>query len=118
LFTILEDKSKNSFKKKYPQDERGDMLIFLSGLSDIQTIYEAAKEYAAETKRWIILPLHSTLSIEEQDKVFDIPPDGVRKCILSTNISETSVTIDGLRFIIDSGKVKEISYDPKYKMQR
>ncbi len=43
---------------------------------------------------------------------------GLRKCILSTNISETSVTIDGLRFIIDSGKVKEISYDPKYKMQR
>ena len=94
------------------------MLIFLSGMSDIQTVYEATKEYAAETKRWIILPLHSTLSIEEQDKVFDIPPEGVRKCILSTNISETSVTIDGLRFIIDSGKVKEISYDPKYKMQR
>ena len=103
---------------KYPQDERGDLLIFLSGMSDIQTVHDAAKEYAAETKRWIILSLHSTLSIEEQDKVFDIPPEGVRKCILSTNISETSVTIDGLRFIIDSGKVKEISYDPKYKMSR
>ena len=104
--------------KKYPENERGDMLIFLSGLSDIQTVYEAAKEYANETKRWVILPLHSTLSIEDQEKVFDIPPEGVRKCIISTNISETSVTIDGLRFIIDSGKVKEISYDPKYKMQR
>jgi HrpA-like RNA helicase len=87
-------------------------------MSDIQTVYEATKEYAAETKRWIILPLHSTLSIEDQDKVFDIPQEGVRKCILSTNIAETSVTIDGLRFIVDSGKVKEISYDPKYKMQR
>jgi HrpA-like RNA helicase len=104
--------------KKYPQDERGDMLIFLSGMSDIQTVCDATKEYAIETKRWIILPLHSTLSIEEQDKVFDIAPEGVRKCILSTNIAETSVTIDGLRFIVDSGKVKEISYDPKYKMQR
>jgi HrpA-like RNA helicase len=94
------------------------MLIFLSGLSDIQNVYDAAKEYATETKRWIILPLHSTLSIDEQDKVFDIPPEGVRKCILATNIAETSITIDGLRFIVDSGKVKEISYDPKYKMQR
>ena len=45
------------------------MLVFLSGMSDIQRIYEAAKEYAAETKRWIILQLHSSLSIEEQDKV-------------------------------------------------
>jgi hypothetical protein len=47
--------------------------------------------------------LHSSLSIEEQEKVFDIAPAGVRKCILSTNIAETSVTIDGIRFIIDSG---------------
>lgn len=104
--------------KKYPSNERGDMLIFLSGMSDIQHVYDAAKEYAIETKKWIILSLHSSLSIEEQDKVFDIAPEGVRKCILSTNIAETSVTIDGLRFVVDSGKVKEISYDAKYKMQR
>jgi HrpA-like RNA helicase len=104
--------------KKYPQDERGDMLIFLSGMSDIQTVHDVTKQYALETKRWIILPLHSTLSIDDQERVFDVPPEGVRKCILSTNIAETSVTIDGLRFIVDSGKVKEISYDPKYKMQR
>ena len=52
------------------------MLIFLSGLSDIQSLCDAAKEYAAESKRWVILPLHSTLSIEDQDKVFDIPPEG------------------------------------------
>lgn len=54
--------------------------------------------------------LHSTLSLEEQDKVFDIAPEGVRKCILATNIAETSVTIDGVRFVVDSGKAKEISY--------
>jgi len=68
--------------KKYPEDERGDMLIFLSGLSDIQTVCDAAKEYALQTKKWIVLPLHSTLSMEDQEKVFDIAPFGVRKCIL------------------------------------
>ena len=43
-----------------------------------------------ETEKWIVLPLHSNLSIEDQDKVFDIPPEGVRKCVVSTNIAETS----------------------------
>ncbi len=103
---------------KYPSTERGDVLIFLSGLAEIQGVMEAAQSYAQENQRWIVLPLHSTLSLEEQDKVFDMPPEGVRKCIISTNIAETSVTIDGVRFIIDSGKVKEMSYDGKYKMQR
>lgn len=39
-------------------------------------------------------------------QVFDYPPEGVRKCIVSTNIAETSVTIDGIRFVVDSGKVR------------
>ncbi|CAL4144006.1 unnamed protein product, partial [Meganyctiphanes norvegica] len=103
---------------KYPEDERGDVLIFLSGISEITTIVEAARVYGQQSNKWIILPLHSTLSVAEQEKVFDIPPDGVRKCIVSTNIAETSITIDGVRFIVDSGKVKEMSYDSQTKMQK
>lgn len=57
------------------------------------------------------MPLHSILSVDKQDKVFDIAPLGIRKCILSTNIAETSITIDGIRFVIDSGKVKEMNHD-------
>ena len=68
--------------KKYPEDERGDMLIFLSGLSDIQSVCDAAKEYAVQTKRWIVLPLHSTLSMEDKEKVFGMPTFGVREYIL------------------------------------
>ncbi|NXE15777.1 DHX34 helicase, partial [Lophotis ruficrista] len=103
---------------KYPPEERGDLLVFLSGVAEIGAVLEAAQAYAARTQRWIALPLHSTLSVAEQDKVFDVPPPGVRKCILSTNIAETSVTIDGVRFVLDSGKVKEMSYDPQDKLQR
>ncbi|KAM9319044.1 putative ATP-dependent RNA helicase DHX34 [Pholidichthys leucotaenia] len=104
--------------QRYPPEERGDLLLFLSGVAEISTIQEACQIYATHTRRWIVLPLHSTLSIAQQDKVFDIAPPGVRKCIISTNIAETSVTIDGVRFVVDSGKVKEMSFDPKAKMQR
>ena len=85
---------------KYPENERGDLLIFLSGIREITTVAEACKEYAERNEKWIILPLHSTLALSDQDKVFDYPPEGVRKCIISTNIAETSVTIDGVRFVI------------------
>ncbi|CAG4935037.1 unnamed protein product [Colias eurytheme] len=103
---------------KYPSDERGDLLIFMSGVQEITAICDAAQQYAEKNKSWIVLPLHSGLSLVEQDKVFDYPPEGVRKCIVSTNIAETSVTIDGIRFVVDSGKVKEMSYDASTKMQR
>ncbi|XP_029161453.1 probable ATP-dependent RNA helicase DHX34 isoform X2 [Nylanderia fulva] len=81
-------------------------------------VVDAAKEYSTKKNNWIVLPLHSTLSISEQDKVFDYAPEGVRKCIVATNIAETSITIDGIRFVADSGKVKEMSYDPSCKMQK
>ncbi|GFT13178.1 probable ATP-dependent RNA helicase DHX34 [Nephila pilipes] len=108
----------NIIDQKYPEDERGDVLIFLSGMTEISIVEEAAKAYAEKSSKWIILPLHSTLSIEDQDKVFDIAPEGVRKCIISTNVAETSITIDGVRFVVDSGKVKEMSYHPVCHMQR
>eukprot|EP00090_Calanus_glacialis_P045237 TRINITY_DN8265_c0_g1_i2.p1 TRINITY_DN8265_c0_g1~~TRINITY_DN8265_c0_g1_i2.p1 ORF type:complete len:1169 (-),score=448.58 TRINITY_DN8265_c0_g1_i2:22-3528(-) len=104
--------------RKYPQTERGDLLIFLSGITEITKVVDACRQYAEINNQWVVLPLHSTLSLAEQDKVFDYPPDGIRKVIVSTNIAETSVTIDGVRFVCDSGKVKEMTYDPVCKMQR
>nr|CAD7574761.1 unnamed protein product [Timema californicum] len=104
--------------EKYPREEKGDLLIFLSGMSEISAVVDAAKDYSHKSQNWVVLPLHSTLSIAEQDKCFDYPPEGVRKCVVSTNIAETSITIDGIRFVVDSGKVKEMSYDPLCKMQR
>ena len=48
------------------------MLIFLSGMAEIQGVMDAAQSYAQENQRWIVLPLHSALSLEEQDKVRDL----------------------------------------------
>ncbi|CDH93106.1 ATP-dependent RNA helicase DHX34 [Caenorhabditis elegans] len=98
--------------KQFPSTQRGDALIFLNGVAEISMVAEHLKNYAELTNGWIILMLHSTLSVEEQDKVFDQAPVGIRKCILSTNVAETSVTIDGIRFVIDSGKVNLIKHEP------
>ncbi|TDG41279.1 hypothetical protein AWZ03_012294 [Drosophila navojoa] len=104
--------------QQYPTTERGDVLIFVSGVNEIDVVCDAVREYAKEQTHWLLLPLHSGLALAEQDKVFDYAPDGMRKCIVSTNIAETSLTVDGVRFVIDSGKVKEMSYDASCKGQR
>lgn len=57
--------------------------------------------------RCVVYPLHSTLSNEEQQAIFIRPPEGVTKIIISTNIAETSVTIDDVVYVIDCGKMKE-----------
>jgi ATP-dependent RNA helicase DHX34 len=58
-----------SYEQIFAEDEKGDVLMFLSGMTEISTVVEAAKLYAQETQNWIILALHSTLSLSDQDKV-------------------------------------------------
>lgn len=76
--------------------------------------------FIAQVRAKLILKymLFSTLSVEEQNKVFDLAPTGIRKCILSTNIAETSVTIDEIRFVIDSGKENLMKYDSTTRTHR
>ena len=77
-------------------------------MAEISAVAEAIRPYAMEKRQWVVLPLHSALSAEEQDRVFDVAPEGMRKVILSTNVAETSITIDGIRFVCDSGRHKEM----------
>jgi ATP-dependent RNA helicase DHX36 len=69
-----------------------------------------------EGEKFLLIPLHSTLSKEEQRLTFSRPPPGVRKVVLSTNIAETSITIDDVVYVIDCGRAKENRYDPVSRM--
>ncbi|CAG8438620.1 8713_t:CDS:10 [Ambispora leptoticha] len=58
-----------------------------------------------------VLPLYSLLPIQAQMRVFESPPEGTRLCVIATNIAETSLTIPGIKYVVDCGKVKERQYD-------
>jgi HrpA-like RNA helicase len=74
-------------------------------------VYQGDTQVFGDAAKFIIYPLHSTLSTDEQRSVFNRPPPGVRKIVISTNIAETSITIDDVVYVIDSGRVKENRYD-------
>uniref|UniRef100_U3IV43 Putative ATP-dependent RNA helicase DHX57 n=1 Tax=Anas platyrhynchos platyrhynchos TaxID=8840 RepID=U3IV43_ANAPP len=105
-------------KHSYPP---GAVLVFLPGLAEIKMLYEQLQSNALfnnrHSTRCVVYPLHSSLSSEEQQSVFLRPPAGVIKIIISTNIAETSVTIDDVVYVIDSGKMKEKRYDPSKGME-
>ncbi|XP_047132909.1 3'-5' RNA helicase YTHDC2 isoform X1 [Hydra vulgaris] len=93
---------------------QGAILVFLPGYDEIITLRDsliASPEFSSRAKYQILL-LHSMIPPSSQRKVFTKPPLGVRKIILSTNLAETSITIDDVVYVIDSGKVKENSHDP------
>ena len=65
----------------------------------------------------LILPIYSTLPSDQQAKIFEPTPPGARKVVLATNIAETSLTIDGIIYVIDSGFAKHNSYNPRSGME-
>lgn len=103
---------------EWPGD--GSILIFLPGLGEIQLLHDTLNDssvFSERAGRYLILPLHSTLTNEEQSRIFAKAPAGKRKIILSTNIAETSVTIDDCVFVIDCGHMKEKHFDTSRNME-
>ncbi|XP_004346668.1 helicase domain-containing protein [Capsaspora owczarzaki ATCC 30864] len=100
-----------------------DVLIFASGMQEIKQCVEAIM-YAFDAlpratkgnQQLLVLPLHSTLSVPEQKRVFDATGATTRKVVVSTNVAETSVTVDGIVHVIDTGRVKETRYDAQRGM--
>lgn len=96
------------------KDDRGDILVFLSGERDIRETAEALRR--AKLKRTEVLPLYGRLSAADQHRVFHPGPQ--RRIVLATNVAETSLTVPRIRYVIDSGIARISRYSPRSKIQR
>ncbi|XP_042298682.1 probable ATP-dependent RNA helicase DHX40 isoform X1 [Sceloporus undulatus] len=102
----------------------GDILVFLTGQSEIERTCELLFQKAeridyrfdvreSAVEGLLILPLYGSMPTDQQRKIFLPPPPGIRKCVVATNIAATSLTIDGIRFVVDSGFVKQLNHNPR-----
>lgn len=101
-------------------ENAGDVLVFLTGSEECEKAcricFETLGKLVAKGKpvpSMLILPLYGAMPSEEQSKVFRLSPPETRKVIFATNIAETSLTIDGIGFVIDCGYVKQKGYNPR-----
>ena len=95
---------------------KGDILVFLTGQDEIeaaeQQLSDIARKLGNRVKELVVCPIYANLPSELQAKIFEPTPDNARKVVLATNIAETSLTIDGIVYVIDPGYVKENVYNP------
>ncbi|KAL5156794.1 Pre-mRNA-splicing factor ATP-dependent RNA helicase DEAH7 [Glycine soja] len=102
----------------------GDILIFMTGQDEIEAacyaLAERMEQMVSSSKKAVpkllILPIYSQLPADLQAKIFQKAEDGARKCIVATNIAETSLTVDGIFYVIDSGYGKMKVYNPRMGM--
>ncbi|KAL1803612.1 hypothetical protein ACET3Z_032259 [Daucus carota] len=102
----------------------GDILIFMTGQDEIEAacyaLSERMEQLVSTTKqsvsKLLILPIYSQLPADLQAKIFQKAEDGARKCIVATNIAETSLTVDGIFYVIDTGYGKMKVYNPRMGM--
>jgi len=98
-------------------EESGDILVFLTGQEEIELCEEKLKNKinGLHTKigELIVTPLYANLPTELQARIFEPTPEGTRKAVIATNIAETSVTIVGIKYVIDPGFTKQNLYNPK-----
>ena len=97
------------------RDLRGDILIFLSGEREIRETTDSLKKH--HPTQYEILPLYSKLSVSEQERVFK-PKGGKLRIVLATNVAETSLTVPGIRCVIDTGHARISRYSHRSKIQR
>ena len=99
----------------------GDILVFLTGQEEIEAAAEIltarTKGLGSKINELIICPIYANLPSEQQAKIFEKTPPNARKVVLGTNIAETSLTIDGICYVIDTGFSKQKNFNPKTGME-
>ncbi|GIZ11545.1 ATP-dependent helicase HrpB [Pseudomonas sp. NCCP-436] len=99
-------------------DESGSLLVFLPGQAEIRRVAEQLGEALAGREEILLCPLHGELDLAAQRAAIEPAPEGRRKVVLATNIAETSLTIDGVRVVIDAGLARVPRFDPASGMTR
>ena len=99
----------------------GDILLFMTGQEDIEASCQIMRDRleqigSDDVPPLLILPIYSQLPSDLQAKIFERAPEGTRKCIVSTNIAETSLTVDGILYVVDCGYCKLKVYNPRIGM--
>jgi ATP-dependent RNA helicase DDX35 len=109
----------NTVTEIHRREPAGDILVFLTGQEEIDTLVKLLKERDQSgtslnpNMTMQVLPLYAGLSNDQQMRVFKATPQSTRKVVVATNIAETSVTIEGVVYVIDCGFVKIRAYNPK-----
>ncbi|KAJ1765222.1 hypothetical protein IW140_006463 [Coemansia sp. RSA 1813] len=100
---------------------KGDILVFLTGQDEIEqaqeSIMQAMRALGSRVPELVVCPIYANLPSDLQARIFEPAPEGARKAVLATNIAETSITIDGVVYVIDPGFVKQNSYNPRAGME-
>ena len=99
-------------------EQSGSVLVFLPGQAEIRRVHQALQESLGERPEVLLCPLHGELDLNAQRAAIEPAPTGLRKVVLATNIAETSLTIDGVRVVIDAGLARVPRFDPGSGMTR
>ena len=102
--------------RKALQNDEGSILAFLPGAAEIRRCAELLKPFRDPSL--IVAPLYGTLNSREQRRAVEPAPPGKRKVVLATNIAETSLTIEGIRIVVDGGYERQVRYDSSRGMDR
>lgn len=106
------ERAAEAFRKAFHDEPEGDFLVFMPGAYEItKTIAEISA--TPEGRACLVLPLYGELSVDAQDRAVAPAPEGTRKVVVATNVAETSLTIPGVRVVIDSGLARVARYDPR-----
>lgn len=104
--------------KKVIKEQQGSCLVFLPGVKEINQLLNKVKQHIEtdNIQNVLLAPLHGSLTKQQQDQAISAPLKGQRKIVLATNIAETSLTIEGINCVIDSGLQRVLQYNPASSM--